>query len=305
MNLSDANLINRRTMLRRFGGALPPLICAGRLTSLDAAASSADYLGFLYDGTRCIGCRACVGACQQTNTEPPYPTEPAVDLSARSRTAIRLFREKPTKAGNTERFHFVKVQCMHCLHPACVSACPVSAMHKDPKTGTVYNDPSVCIGCRYCMVACPFDIIRFEWDKTLPRIVKCDLCRNTNMKNKGVPACVDACPVGALTFDRRDRLLTEARRRIRRRPGKYINRIYGEDDGGGTGILYLAATPFVNLGFPTRLGKRSPALMTESIQAMYKWLLVPLAGFGLLLFSVYHTYTQRVREGMRREKHEE
>lgn len=288
------------------------------------------YLGFLYDSTKCIGCRACVGNCLKVNGMPNIEYNEARDIGSKSRTAIRAILDKSTKT-----MAYNKAQCMHCLHPACVSACPVSAMIKDPETGIVYNEPGKCIGCRYCMVACPYNVVKFEWYKTLPKIVKCDLCRNTNLLENGIPGCVEACPSGALKFGTRDELIVEARHRIREtnnrvkktrqtiremtaqlaamplarnrltqkrkilrleksleRHRPYIPKIYGEKDGGGTAILYLASIDFFQLGFPKGLGEVSPAATAESLQGMYTGLIAPLVAFGFLSFAVYHNYTR-------------
>ncbi len=206
----------------------------------------------LYDANKCIGCRACQVACKQWNELPAEQTtnsgtyENPPNLSASTFTRMRF-----TEVKYDGKFHFVfnKVQCMHCEHPACAAACPVGALQKMPDGPVVYDDTK-CFGCRYCMVACPFGIPTFEWDKPIPWIRKCTFCadrQSAGMK----PACVTACPTGALKFGDREELLAEARERIAAAPDKYVDHIYGEKEAGGTSWLYLSPVPFEKLGFPT------------------------------------------------------
>lgn len=244
-----------------------------------------DYKGFLYDSTKCMGCRACVMACAQKNGQPQMVDEKSRDLSGKSRTAIRMYISEKTHTDE-----LLKVQCMHCLDPACVSACPVNAMIKDKEHGFVYNDPNRCIGCRYCMIACPFNAVKFEWHEVLPKIVKCDFCHNTTFQEKGTTSCVEACPSGALTFGSRKDLLKEAKQRLKDNKEKYYPKVYGEFDGGGTAILYLADTNFEKIGFPKGLGNESPSVLSRTLQETYKGLVAPIAGLSVLSYVVYHNY---------------
>ena len=204
----------------------------------------------LYDATKCIGCRACQVACKQWNELPAEATtnegtyENPPKLSAYTFTKIRF-----TEVQDDGKFHFVftKLQCMHCEYPACVVACPVGALQKTPDGPVVYDD-NKCFGCRYCMVACPFGIPSFEWDKPLPWIRKCNFCAN-RLAEGLEPACVAACTTGALKFGKREELITEARERIAAEPDKYVDHIYGEKEVGGTSWLYLSPVPFEKLGF--------------------------------------------------------
>ncbi len=217
-------------------------------------------IAVLFDANRCIGCRGCQVACKQWNECDEFiPTEengvPAKNrgsyenppqLSARTWTKIR-FRELEYNS----KFHwvFIKLQCMHCEHPACVEACIVGALQKTPEGPVIYDDGK-CIGCRYCMVACPFGVPSFEWDKPVPWIRKCTFC--TDRQGAGLePACVKTCPTNALKLGEREELIVEARERITASPDKYVNHIYGEKEVGGTSWLYLSPVPFEKLGLPT------------------------------------------------------
>jgi formate dehydrogenase iron-sulfur subunit len=191
-------------------------------------------IGILTDVTKCIGCCQCVAACAQVNglgLDIPAPQDAPDGLSARRFTTIL---EQP--AG-----HYVRKHCRHCLDPACVSACPVGAMQKTKK-GPVIYDSSKCMGCRYCMMACPFGIPRYQWEALAPLVRKCTLCYD-RIKAGGSPACVEACPQQATIFGERDELLAEAHRRLEAEPHKYIQAVYGERDVGGTSVLYISDVP--------------------------------------------------------------
>ncbi|OGO01415.1 MAG: hypothetical protein A2Y90_01770 [Chloroflexi bacterium RBG_13_52_12] len=213
----------------------------------------------LFDANRCIACRGCQVACKQWNENDEYiPTvengvlstnlgsnENPPQLSASTFTRIHF---SELEYGGKFHWVFTKLQCMHCEHPACAAACPVAALQKTPEGPVVY-DEGKCIGCRYCMVACPFGIPSFEWDSPVPWIRKCTFC--FDRLGAGMePACVKTCPTNALVLGERDTLLTEARRRINLRPDKYINHIYGENEVGGTSWLYISPVPFEQLGLP-------------------------------------------------------
>ncbi len=245
-------------------------------------------IGMLYDATKCVGCKACMSACKRANfdqnnlsyehlaTDDDKLWDAPKDLSGDTRTIIKLYKESDT------RFSYVKHSCMHCTKPACVSACPVKAMTKDPVTGVVSYNKNICIGCRYCQVACPYNIPRFQWSKAIPQMVKCDFCKETNLKTKGLPACSETCPVGAITFGKRKDLLDEAHRRIAKNPDLYVHKVYGEKEVGGANHLYLAAFPFEKLGLPV-LPEDSPAAFSEHIQhTIYKGFIAPVALYSVL-----------------------
>ena len=185
----------------------------------------------LNDTTKCIGCNECALACKQANhLAPDVPRRWDLDdgLSARNWTSIV---EGPKRT-------FARKQCRHCLEPACVSACPVGALAKT-SLGAVVYDNGKCMGCRYCMMACPYGIPRYDWDQPVPYVRKCILCYERILAG-GQPACTEACPAKATIFGDRDDLLAEARRRIAANPGLYVNRVWGERDLGGTAVLYIS-----------------------------------------------------------------
>jgi len=204
----------------------------------------------LIDLTRCIGCEACVWACKESNG---LPRETGVaKLSATTWSAL-------------ERHQGVAVrrQCMHCLEPACASVCPVGALSKSA-AGPVVYDAGKCIGCRYCMVGCPFGVPKYEWSSNLPTVKKCLFCFERQAEGLQ-PACAEACPTGATLFGDRDALLDEAGRRIAAEPKRYVARIYGQHEAGGTSMLYLSSVPFENLGFNTELSTESYPGMSWNI----------------------------------------
>jgi formate dehydrogenase iron-sulfur subunit len=195
-------------------------------------------LGILTDVTRCVGCRACVYACKEIND---LPRDDAHHLNSDTWCVVEH------RAGLN-----VRRQCMHCLDPACVSVCPVAALHKTPEGPVVY-DEDACMGCRYCMVACPYRVPKYEWESALSRMQKCIMCFENRVDQGKQPACTEACPAQATMFGDRNDLIREARARIRRNPERYVDHIYGLQEAGGTSVLYLSSLPFERLGFPMKL----------------------------------------------------
>jgi formate dehydrogenase iron-sulfur subunit len=210
-------------------------------------------VGVLIDLTRCTGCESCVLACKAAN-DLADPDTPGKSLDCDNLTVVQTPAAE-TAAGEAATVH-VKRQCMHCLHPACVSACTVGALRKTDHGPVVY-DGSKCIGCRYCQYACPFGVPAYDWDNPLGLIAKCQLC--TSRLNQGLrPACVGACPNGALRYGKRHELLAQARGQIASNPDRYVAHIYGEHEAGGTSVLYLSPVPFAALGFPQLEGEPAP-----------------------------------------------
>ncbi len=223
----------------------------------------------LTDVTRCIGCRECMAACKKEHGLPadtPRTWQKNDGLSARNWTAIL---QQPDE-------RFVRKQCRHCLEPACASACPVGALHHT-ESGAVVYDSEKCLGCRYCMMACPYGIPRYDWDQAVPYVRKCDLCYHRLEKGEQ-PACTLACPTEpkATIFGRRDILLAEAHRRIQDHPGRYIDRVWGEHEFGGTSVLYLSDIDLGFLVYGSQTGTDPLPATTEL--AMHS---VPIAFLGM------------------------
>lgn len=273
-------------------------------------------LGILYDATLCIGCQSCMVACKKANKMPEERTsapgvwEDPIDLSSKTLNIIKKYQHGEGQLkDNPEGYSFVKRHCMHCLEPSCVSACPVSALTKNKVSGIVQYDKDRCIGCRYCQVACPFNIPKFQWDSPTPEIVKCQLCSHLIEKG-GISACCEICPTGASLFGPVDALIKEAKRRLDMVPGKYyrfpisdisgatppefksrmaakyVPSVYGENEIGGTQVLHLAGVPFEKLGFPD-LPDESYASISDGIQyAIYKGMVYPIVVLGGLIYMV-------------------
>jgi len=185
----------------------------------------------LTDTTLCIGCNECALACKRVNrleADLPRRWDLSDGLSARNWTSV------VRGPGRT----FVRKQCRHCLEPACAAACPVGALSRTASGAVVY-DGDKCLGCRYCMMACPYNIPRYDWDQRVPYVRKCILCAE-RVEKGGQPGCTEACPTKATIYGDRDALLTEAHRRLREEPRKYIDKVWGEDEIGGTSVLYIS-----------------------------------------------------------------
>jgi len=242
--------------------------------------------GVLADTTVCIGCRNCELACNQENKLPEQPSGYFSDKSvfdSRRRPTIESLTvvNSPLESNSSDQQSFGKIQCMHCNHPACVSACIVGAMTKC-RHGVVTYDAWKCIGCRYCMVACPFQIPAYEYEEPLhPRVMKCTFCYDRIHDDKK-PACVESCPVEALTFGKRGDLIKLAHLKIKSNPDNYFDHVYGEKEIGGTSWMYLASNEFINFDLPKLKEEKIPEL-TETIQhGVFKSFLPPLALYGFL-----------------------
>ncbi len=240
---------------------------------------SPEAVGMLYDTTSCIGCKACVVACREANGLEPDVSldgihQAPLDLNGRTKNVIKLFKKG-------ERVSFFKAQCMHCVDPACAAACMLHSLHKDEKTGIVGYDPQYCVGCRYCQVACPFNIPKFEFDKAVPKIVKCELCRHLLAQGR-IPACCDVCPRAAVIYGKRAELLAEAKRRIAANPDAYVPHVYGETEAGGTQVLYLSHVPFEDLGLPSYGPQGVPHTAYTIQEGLYQGFVAPVVLYAVL-----------------------
>lgn len=226
----------------------------------------AEGFAMLVDTTRCEGCRSCEEACAEANgLEVPDIGDESVfekvrDTAPQNWSVINRF---DTSKGEV----FVRRLCMHCVQPACAAACLTRAMNKTDEGPVVWNGDR-CMGCRYCMVSCPFDMPKFEYDSANPKISKCRMCFE-RVTDGELPACVDNCPADAISFGRRGDILYEGHKRIAENPDNYVDHIYGETEAGGTGVLYLASVPFDEIGFRTDLDHEAyPQLTREFLYAV-------------------------------------
>ncbi|MEA3280257.1 MAG: hydrogenase 2 operon protein HybA [Thermodesulfobacteriota bacterium] len=289
--------LSRRSFFKFMGAA--GTSCAVAPSSSHAWESKAppDPFGCLVDLTRCIGCRKCEEACSTVNGLPQpikYNCDCIVFEKKRRPDEKAFTVVNRYFSGKLDSFDkpiptFIKVQCMHCQDPACVSACIAGALTKKDN-GTVHYDVSKCIGCRYCMVACPFEIPAYEYhDPITPRVMKCTFCFDRISKDGGVPGCATICPVEAITFGKRETMLKLAKQRLKENPGKYVDHIYGEKEVGGTSWLYISSVPFNELNFPTLPDKPIPKL-SETIQhSLFSYLWSPVLLFGLLGGIMYRS----------------
>ena len=209
--------------------------------------------GILYDATLCIGCKLCEKGCAERNGLPYNDT-----IAAESKQSEHKFTVVLTKDDK-----FMRRLCMNCQDPSCVSVCPVGAFQKTT-AGPVTYDASRCMGCRYCMLACPFFVPKYEWGKTFPLVRKCDMCSDRVAKGQQT-ACADACPTGATKFGDRDDLIAEAQKRIKDSPGNYVHHIFGLQEVGGTSVLFLSSVPFENFGFSTQQTTEPMPLLTYRV----------------------------------------
>jgi formate dehydrogenase iron-sulfur subunit len=284
--------IDRRKFLGIMGGAAASTLIHSpkQVNASQIETDSPDALGCLVDTTLCVGCRKCEEACNKRQ-KLPKPHESFEELTVlenprrpdeTSYTVVNKYYPKHIGSLTWRRRPtFVKFQCMHCNDPSCASACIVGALTKEPNGAVVY-DASKCIGCRYCMVACPFQIPAYEYNNPLtPEVRKCTFCFQ-DLKNGGLPACAQVCPMEVMTYGKKSDLLKLARWKIKNNPGKYVDHIYGEHEVGGTSWLYLASEPFHTIGFP-KLSTKAPPRLTEAIQhGLFQYFATPIALYAIL-----------------------
>jgi len=320
--------MKRRDFLKAAGGgALVAATASGPAQARPNKEPPANSVGMLFDSTLCVGCHACMSACKRINGMPPEQTrgedmwDSPADLSEKTLNIIKLYRDGDGTVKDREQdgFAFIKRHCQHCVDAGCVSVCPVTAMRKDAKTGIVTHHPDVCIGCRYCIYACPYNVPKYEYSKVDGQIQKCQFCNQTDVAridNGQLPGCVEACPTGASLFGTREDLLAEANRRLGLEPGEitvyprgmlnpgsggylqpglpphekpapaYRQEVFGDaDDSGGTQVLHIAAVPFQKLGLPD-LPELSYAARSETVQhTIYGGAVLPLAALAGLAYA--------------------
>lgn len=287
----SSHKLSRRTLLKWTGMSATALILATTLPNRAQATVDVPPLqdeaddprvGLLIDLTRCTGCEACTVACQQVNQRPAAGSAPT---SLTSNTYSFIDDRAIPINRDEERTIYVKRQCMHCAHPACVSACTVGALQKSA-AGPVTYDADKCIGCRYCQYAYPFGVPAYDWENPLGLIHKCQMCAARQAAGE-LPACVAACPNGALRFGKRQALLAQAHAQIATNPDRYVDHVYGEFEVGGTAVLYLAAQPFASLGFPTFGSEPIPAVAELAMER------TPLVALGVAtVATVLHRLTK-------------
>ena len=284
-------------------GAATGVALSGAALSEENIAAPAEALGLLYDATRCVGCQSCVAACSQANAIQPDTRFNGLhqinyDLTSTTKNIIKLYRPADGKS-----YSYVKQQCMHCVDPACVAGCMFKGLKKDVKTGVVTWNAKLCVGCRYCEIACPYHIPKFQWESFNPKIVKCELCKERLTKGQQ-PACSTVCPVHAVIFGKRSELLAEAKRRIKENPGKYYqDRVYGEREGGGTQCLYLSHVPFANLGLPELPEESVPQKYLKWQKRVYSYLAVPAVLYASVVGVIRNNWKDH-QEHMQEEQEE-
>jgi len=270
---------------------------ARRAEAREKKEAPADATGMLYDATLCIGCKACVVACRKANglelEKHSRLYDDPIDLTANTCNIIKLYDGEDGQS-------FVKQQCMHCIDPACAAACMMGSFQKR-QNGIVTWKPERCIGCRYCQVACPFSIPKFEWDSATPAMVKCQMCLAKagttdagQLNDVGQPACTEVCPRHAVIYGPYTELVEEAQRRIAESPERYEDHVYGLSEVGGTQVLYLTSKgiPFSRLGLPELGPEPVPALPVGLQHRIYRGFIAPVAVYGLLAGLVWRSRRQ-------------
>ena len=277
-------------------------------------------VGMLFDSTLCVGCKACVAKCKEVNEMPPTIADnneewdSARDLSGDTLNVIKVYKNGTAEVKDSELdgFCFEKRSCMHCVDPGCVSACPCTAMRHDPLTGIVTHHPDVCIGCRNCMVACPYNVPQFEYNKLFGQIQKCQMCNQKGVEridNGQMTGCAEACPTGATLFGPRKLLLAEAKQRMTLKPGDIYNyprgdiskpdsfhekqvplyqqHVWGEKEAGGTNVMHISSVSFDKLGMPP-LDDRSASSISATVQhTVYGFMALPAIALAGLSFVVH------------------
>ncbi|MEW6182792.1 MAG: 4Fe-4S dicluster domain-containing protein [Bacillota bacterium] len=253
--------------------------------------------GLLFDVTKCIGCRACQAACKQYNN---LPLDSDLDRRHEStnwdtpapltgNTLLRMNHHIVTDKRGRVAWRFVRRSCFHCERPTCEAVCFAHAFYKTPEGPVLYRR-SRCVGCRYCMMGCPFSIPKYQWNELFPEVMKCRMCAPERANIGAPPACVAACPTKAVIFGDRNDLLEEAHKRIRSKYNglehhvDYINHVYGEHEVGGTSLLYISDVPFEELGMKTQITDKPVPGYTDTV---LKWTVGVAAVWGAALTTLY------------------
>ncbi|WP_319587672.1 4Fe-4S dicluster domain-containing protein [uncultured Desulfobulbus sp.] len=303
-------LINRRGFLQgSLAASAAATISLAKTTEAATFEGYPDSMGVLVDLSRCVGCRSCEAACNKEQNLPA-PEKPFNDFSVFDEMHHgQKRRTDETSYTIVNRYEipgrehplFRKIQCNHCQEPACLTSCFVNAYTKTPEGAVIYN-VDVCVGCRTCMVACPFYIPAFRYSSAFhPRIMKCVFCHETRLTKGLPPACVEACPQEALTFGRRTDLLAVGKQRIRENPGAYVDHIYGEHEAGGTAWMYISPAPFEQVGFDTSVPKEPILNYVKDFLSIVPMVLTVwpalFAGFHLLATRKDKLEQQKKNEG--------
>ena len=303
-------LINRRRFLRgSLVASAAATVSLGKNTEAATFEGYPDAMGVLVDLSRCVGCRSCEAACNKEQ-KLPAPEKPFNDFSVfdemhhgqkRRTDETRYTIVNRYDIPGREHPLFRKIQCNHCLEPACLTSCFVNAYTKTPEGAVIY-DSTVCVGCRTCMVACPFYIPTFRYSSAFkPRIMKCVFCYDTRLTKGLPPACVEACPQEALTFGRRTDLVAAGKQRIRENPGTYVDHLYGEHEAGGTSWMYLSPAPFEQVGIDTTVPKEPILNYVKDFLSIVPMVLTIwpalFAGFHLLATRKDKMAEQKKNEG--------
>ena len=302
--------ITRRNFIKgSIAGSIALPMLKSRETEAKDFEGYPDGMGVLVDLSRCVGCRSCEAACNKEQGLPE-PEKPFDDYSVFDEIHHgQKRRTDETRYTVVNRYEvegqphplFRKIQCNHCQEPACLTSCFVNAYTKTPEGAVIY-DSTVCVGCRTCMIACPFYIPTFKYSSAFnPRIMKCIFCYDTRLKYGKPPACVEACPQEALTFGKRVDLIDMGRQRIRENPGKYVDHIYGEHEAGGTAWMYLSSVPFEKVGFDTHVPKEPILNYVKDFLSIVPMVLTIWPG----LFAGFHLLATRKDAMKEQQKKEE
>jgi len=312
-------MMKRRDFLKRTAGGAASICTVGAVEARPNLQPTPEAVGMLFDSTLCVGCKACVAKCKEVNDKPPViegdklAWDSARDLSPETLNVIKVYKNgtAETKDQVIDGYCFEKRSCMHCVDPGCVSVCPVTAMRHDKKTGIVTYHADACIGCRNCMVGCPYNVPQFEYDNPFGQIQKCQMCNQEGVSriDKGLmTGCAEACPTGATLFGSREALLKEAKKRMNLKAGEtynyprgdiskpdsyheksiptYQQHIWGEKEAGGTNVMHISAVPFDELGMPP-LKERSSVSIAEGVQhTLYNYMALPAIALAGLSFVV-------------------